>query len=184
MTPAHDRITRFAALLTVAAFIVGCGGGGGGGGAGNLDGSVDIARFESPESVVADAEGNRYVADTKNHVIRKISADGTTVTTFAGRIGEAGDTDAFGAEARFSSPEGLAIDGLFLYVDGTVGRNGTARFNSPVAVAVGPASLGAPLFVADRVAHAIRMVIGGTVSTIAGTLNAQKLSSRAASSAR
>ena len=173
------------------------------GGAGNIDGRVDVARFDSPSSVVVGPGGIRYVADTKNHVIRKISADGKTVTTFAGRSGEPGDTDATGPEARFRSPEGLAIDGQFLYVadagnrmvrvvsldsgivttlagnpdgavavDGTAGRLGTARFKSPVALAIGPAVLGAPVFVADQGARAIRMVKAGTVNTIAGTLNA------------
>lgn len=92
------------------------------GGAGNLGGGIDVARFERPASVAVDAQGNHYVADSANHTIRKISADGTLVSTFAGRAGEAGDDDGIGGEARFNKPTGLAIDSLFLYVADTGNR--------------------------------------------------------------
>jgi len=42
-------------------------------GAGFLDGSTGIATFNMPQAVVCDDFGNLYVADTLNHLIRKIS---------------------------------------------------------------------------------------------------------------
>lgn len=66
------------------------------------------ASFSGPSSVVLDAAGNLYVADSKNHRIRKIEPDGT-VTTFAGS-GVAGSANGTGAAASFNTPQGLAID--------------------------------------------------------------------------
>jgi hypothetical protein len=48
------------------------------------------------------------VADTGNHVIRKIDLDGT-VSTLAGKPGEPGDTNGTGGEARFNGPLSLAL---------------------------------------------------------------------------
>lgn len=223
-------LLSLAARAAAACLLAACGGGGGGeeatpppppkvpqlallaghaGGAGNLDGAVEVARFDGPASVVVDLAGNRYIADTDNHVIRRLGADGRTVATFAGRSGEAGNADGSAADARFRSPEGLLIDKLALYVadtgnrmirridlqsgqvqtlagapptgpvttavDGSAGRNGAARFSRPVALAFAGTSIGSPLLIADAGASAIRMLVdnagGGTVSTIAGTLN-------------
>ena len=50
---------------------------------GFADGPAADARFNDPESVAIDAEGNIIVADTGNHCIRKVTPDGT-VSTLAG----------------------------------------------------------------------------------------------------
>ncbi len=48
------------------------------------DGSAaTAAELASPAAVAVDGSGNIYIADTGNHVIRKIT--GTTISTFAGR---------------------------------------------------------------------------------------------------
>jgi sugar lactone lactonase YvrE len=60
--------------------------------------------------VAIDATGNLYVADSGNHVIRKISSSGL-VSTLAGKMGETGALDGTGTAARFRSPEGVAVDG-------------------------------------------------------------------------
>lgn len=52
-------------------------------GSGSVDGVGDSARFYEPRGVAVDAVGNVYVADTRNHEIRKISLD-REVTTLAG----------------------------------------------------------------------------------------------------
>jgi len=51
---------------------------------GSADGKGTAASFFYPVAITADKNGNVYVADTHNSLIRKISPDGT-VTTLAGR---------------------------------------------------------------------------------------------------
>src|ERR1051325_3796370 len=43
---------------------------------GSADGAGTAARFNSPCGVAVDSEGNVYVADTANHMIRKITPAG------------------------------------------------------------------------------------------------------------
>ena len=50
---------------------------------GNSDGVGKTARFSHPEAITVDSNGNLYVADTGNHVIRKLTASGD-VTTLVG----------------------------------------------------------------------------------------------------
>lgn len=80
----------------------------GNGTAGFLDGAGNAARFNEPIAVAVDANGITYVADSKNHAIRKISADGT-VSTIAGN-GTPGFSNGSGATARFNTPVALDID--------------------------------------------------------------------------
>lgn len=74
----------------------------------SVDGSATSARFEEPYSVATDGT-YVYVADSTDHSIRKISADGT-VTTLAGKAGTFGSSDGSGSTARFSAPRGIAAD--------------------------------------------------------------------------
>lgn len=76
---------------------------------GHADGPAREARFNDPAGVVADARGNLYVADSGNHVIRRIDRDGT-VSTLAGMAGMAGDANGVARSARFRNPQSLAID--------------------------------------------------------------------------
>jgi len=68
------------------------------------------ALFDSPSSVAVDANGNVYVADFGNSVIRKIS--GGLVSTIAGQAGQAGYEDGLGGKALFNAPVGIAVDGV------------------------------------------------------------------------
>jgi hypothetical protein len=43
---------------------------------GFADGSERVARFDSPADVTVAPDGNRYVADTKNHSIRQVCEGG------------------------------------------------------------------------------------------------------------
>ena len=60
------------------------------------------ATFDGPCGVAVGAIGQRFVADTYNNKIRKISSTGA-VTTLAGS-GSGGSADGTGTAARFSSP--------------------------------------------------------------------------------
>jgi sugar lactone lactonase YvrE len=75
---------------------------------GDVDGQGTAARFFIPNDLAIDNLGNIYVADVGNNKIRKVTPQGL-VTTLAGS-GQVGDTDGNGASARFSSPNGIAID--------------------------------------------------------------------------
>ena len=85
--------------------------------AGSADGAAPAALFDSPMKPALDGQGNLYVADYANHVIRKLSPtlSGGTVTwvasTIAGSAGVSGSADGAGSSARFNNPSGVAIDG-------------------------------------------------------------------------
>ena len=79
-----------------------------GGREGFADGQGPAAAFHTPSGIALDRHGNLYVADTGNHAIRKVSAQGV-VTTLAGN-GEPGSADGIGAQARFNGPMGVAVD--------------------------------------------------------------------------
>jgi sugar lactone lactonase YvrE len=80
----------------------------GSGAPGQKDGSTSSALFNQPEGVAIDAAGTIYVADTGNHLIRKIA--GGQVTTFAGGYFGAGAADGAGSVARFNGPTGVVAD--------------------------------------------------------------------------
>lgn len=103
-------------------------------------GSGADVKFNSPRGIAADAAGNLYLADAGNHCIKKISPNGVT-SLFAGSgLGGAAYKDGTLAEARFSSPNDIAID-----------ANGT-------------------MYVADTRNNCIRKIsTAGIVSTIAGS---------------
>jgi len=107
---------------------------------GYRDGTASVARFNGPAAVALAADGSVYVADSRNHVIRKVSKAGR-VSTFAG----------------------AADRGLGGFADGPAGR---ARFAAPAGLAVLP---GGDLLVADTGNNRIRRVSkAGTVTTLAG----------------
>ena len=95
----------------------------------------------APSALAYDGTGNLYVADTRNHVIRRVSAAGvvSTVVGTDGQQGFAGDGGPATA-ALLDSPSGVAVA-----TDGTV-------------------------YVADSRNHRVRKLSAdGTISTIAGT---------------
>ncbi|MEY4243794.1 MAG: hypothetical protein RLZZ245_1379 [Verrucomicrobiota bacterium] len=81
---------------------------------GFADGPIASAQFATMAGIVIDPLGNIYIADTGNHRIRKITPDGI-VSTLAGS--SKGYANGVGDQARFDSPENLAIDaGMNLYI--------------------------------------------------------------------
>ncbi|MBI3416084.1 MAG: hypothetical protein HY043_12365, partial [Verrucomicrobia bacterium] len=88
-------------------------------GGGSADGTGSTARFNFPSGVAVDSADNVYVADSNNNTIRKITPAGV-VTTLAGLAsldaqgsgvaGSVGSVDGTGSAARFSYPQGVAVD--------------------------------------------------------------------------
>lgn len=77
---------------------------------GHADAIGERAQFRNPGGIAVDSARNVYVADTGNHVIRKIAPDGR-VSTVAGRVGICDSKIGYASNsASFCSPTGLAID--------------------------------------------------------------------------
>lgn len=73
------------------------------------DGSGAAALFYYPAAIVSDVAGNTYVADTANHLVRKIDNAGA-VTTFAGKHGVCGNADGAPNESTLCGPRELKLD--------------------------------------------------------------------------
>lgn len=96
------------------------------------------ADLNRPAGLALDPAGTLYIADTQHHAIRRVATDGT-VSTLAGSPGVSGHQDGTGSEARF---------------------------NAPLALAVGPDGF---IHVSDTGSHTIRRVSpNGEVTTLAG----------------
>ncbi len=136
----------------------------------STDGAGSAGHFYRPSGVAVDSSGTIYVADTGNHTIRRVTADGV-VSTLAGLARNPGKADGTGAEARFRAPISVALDvagNLYVSDQGNntirrVTRNGVvttvaglrdtvgnedgigsaARFRSPTGLAVDVAGDGA-----------------------------------------
>jgi len=162
----------------------------GSGTAGSGNGTGTSASFNGPNGVALDSAGNVYIADALNHRIRKITPAGV-VTTLAGST--AGVTNATGTNARFNSPNGIAVasdgnvyvaefsshlirrvtpTGVVTTFAGNVGAyaDGTgtdAWFWNPAALAIDSAG---NLYVADNSNHRIRKITPErVVTTLAGS---------------
>lgn len=159
--------------------------------AGSNDGTASAARFKTPAGVACDSAGNVYVADTGNHVIRKITPAGH-VSTVAGKAGTWGNTDGSATSALFRGPRGLAVDStgsLFIADTGNYrirrispagqvstlagslwgnadGQGTQARFSSPNTLTISPTGM---IYVADSGTHSIRAITTeAVVTTLAG----------------
>jgi sugar lactone lactonase YvrE len=148
-----------------------------------------------PTAIVFDPAGNLYLAETANHVIRKVDTVGR-ITTIAGTGAQGFSGDAGPATAAtLDSPQGLALDaagnlyiadthnhrirkldltsGLITTIAGSTpgfsGDNAPAtasQLDLPTALALDPAN---DLYVADTGNHRIRKIAAsGLITTIAG----------------
>ncbi len=159
---------------------------------GHVDDDALQAFFDLPRYAIVDANGNLYISDTGNNVIRKFA--GGKVYTYAG-TGKAGYADGDRTQAQFNSPGGLALDkannlyvadtlnhvirkidsngtvttyaGQHLKVDGDFldGALSKARFNEPNDLVFDDKG---NLYVSDSGNHLIRQVSRDQVSTFAG----------------
>jgi sugar lactone lactonase YvrE len=157
---------------------------------GNTDGVGVAARFNFPDGVTVGTDGNIYVADTYNNLIRKITPTGT-VTTVAGS-GWPGIIDGHGTAAAFNQPLSMVADtagNIFIADYNSIrkmtpnrdvttlagntnpgssdGTGAAASFSRPGGLVLDAAG---NLYVADRDNHKIRKVTpAGVVTTFAGT---------------
>ncbi|MBI3651642.1 MAG: fibronectin type III domain-containing protein [Acidobacteria bacterium] len=156
------------------------------GSAGYVEGGSTTAKFSSPQGIVVAPDGNIYVADTGNGVIRKLDQFAFT-TTLAGGVNQGiGTPVGITASANSTlyvsdssthrifqvtsagSVSVLAGSGLAGFADGT----GTAAlFNTPGQLVWANPTGGAVLFIADQNNHRIRRLLLTTnaVNTHAGT---------------
>jgi sugar lactone lactonase YvrE len=74
---------------------------------GALDGYSSAAGFANLNGLSVDTAGNAYVSD--GHAVRKVLPSGV-VTTLAGIVQVSGLANGSGAQARFNSPAGVAVD--------------------------------------------------------------------------
>jgi sugar lactone lactonase YvrE len=164
---------------------------------GAADGPIGTGRMNFPQGVAVDSQGTVYVADSLNHIIRKLSPT-SVLSTLAGLAGVAGSSDGNGVAARFSSPGELALDSAGnVYVTdydnctirkitpaGTVttlaglanaigfvdGTGSEARFQNPDGITVDGAG---NVFVSDSNNQSIRKITpSGVVTTIGGQAGA------------
>lgn len=155
---------------------------------------ASLYRFVCQGALTVDQGGNIYVADCGNDTIRKVTSAGV-VTTIAGSAQVYGSAD--GADARFNSPSGIAVDssGNVYVADsgnntirkitsagvstlaGSAGVAGSsdgmgtaASFNNPQGITVGSSG---NLYVADTGNHTIRKITpDGNVTTVLGVAGA------------
>jgi len=95
------RVISSAGAVTTLAGTVGT--------SGFKDDTGTSAKFNNPAGIATDGT-NLFVADSSNHVIRKVVISSGVVTTFAGTVGTAGSTDGTGTAAKFNTPTGLTMD--------------------------------------------------------------------------
>ena len=176
---------------------------------GSENGAGSVARFNYPYSVAVDGNGNTFVADNQNYIIRKITPSGV-VTTFAGTAGLAGHADGTGGAARFYRPAGIAAGptgnvyvcdndslirkitaaGVVTTLAGATspgvadGTGSAARFDFTFGGGLAVDATGI-VYVADTDNHTIRKVTpGGVVTTLAGSPRSYGYSDGAGTAAR
>jgi hypothetical protein len=93
--------------------------------AGFADGAASAALFSSPVGVVADGQGNVFVADQNNYKVRVVRAATGLTTTLAGG-GPAGSTYGPGYNVSLGTVRGLALIGNKVYVSHGPGGIATA----------------------------------------------------------
>jgi sugar lactone lactonase YvrE len=163
-------------------------------------GPSTCARLNEPKGVAVDDHGNVYVADSENHVIRKIEHATGVISTVAGMPHESQegedprkngtlqvmDEDPFSDSSQESEQQSYVqqsdLSGTVRYVmtgttppkryAGDGGAAVAAYLNFPTAVAVDRVG---NLYVADTMNHRVRMVdaVTGVITTVAGTGHAR-----------
>ncbi|MFG6448321.1 PKD domain-containing protein [Roseateles sp. BYS180W] len=148
-----------------------------------------LSRFRSPTGVAVAADGDVFVADSGNNVIRRIARNGE-ISDFAGTSGFPGGQDGTGVNSRFNRLQKIAFDsqGNLYVIDRGIGlrkitpqaevstilRNDysapavdgpveTANLRSPQALAVDKAGA---IYLSDGAS--VRLLKDGRLTTVAG----------------
>jgi len=160
------------------------------------DGAGALAAcLNEPKSLTLDTEGNLFIADSENHVVRKIDRKTNCIRTVAGRfqgidsgakpvspapVAEGVDGDPFAESGTVNShafTHQTDLSGTVRYVatgaapakrfSGDGGPADQALLNFPTAVAVDRAG---HLYIADTLNHRVRRVDAatGVITTVAG----------------
>jgi sugar lactone lactonase YvrE len=191
----NNRVRRVDAVTGLISTVAGTGAPGYNGDGG----PATQAMVSTPAGLLLDGAGNLYIADTGNHIIRRVDAFSGIITTVAGTPGTqgySGDGNV-ATQARLSLPEGVAFDaaGDLLIADtgnnvvrevnaatgniSTIAGTGTAGFNGDGRTAT-TAQLNSPwsvavaqngsFYIADLANNRVRLVnSSGIISTVAGT---------------
>ncbi len=157
------------------------------------NGAATSASLQDPEGLAVDSQGNVYIADTMNNVIRKVNTSGT-ITTVAGNgtWGYSGDGGS-ALSAQLYRPTAVAVDhsgNIFIadWANGRIREVNTSGIIATIAgggtqtggTYTGPATSAqlAPrgvavdssgnVYIADGTNEIIRKVTSGTISTVAG----------------
>jgi len=132
---------------------------------GSVDGDRKTARFNQPARITSDGR-NLYVTDFGNRTVRRISLATGKVDTIAGVAGQAGTTDGTRGASLFYQPNGIATDGVNLYVTDTFmgmvrrieltsGTFVTSTISSGLNTPIGVSTNGSGLFIANRTTNSI-----------------------------
>ena len=161
--------------------------------AGATNGTGNQALFNAPLGIAVDQAGVLHVADSGNHLVRKVTAGGVA-STLAGSSGVWGSADGDGAAALFNGPVGLAVDssgnvfvsdannhtirritrsGTVTTFAGSAGVAGTNDGTGSAALFCKPAEMeidrNDTIYVVDSFSHTIRSVsTNAVVTTVAG----------------
>lgn len=127
------------------------------------DRKATSAELNQPTDVALDVDGNAYIADSSNNVIRRVDATTGVITTVAGNF----------AAAQVAAP---VADGTVVTFErgkggfaGDLGPATSARLDDPSGVALDSAG---DLFITDTMNNAIREVEpDGNIFTVAGKVN-------------
>ena len=182
------RVDAFSKLISTVAGICGVQGYAG-------DGSLaTAAKLNQPEGLAMDLQGDLYIADTGNNVVREVTASNGNIITVAGTGAPGYNQSTIATQAYLNTPWGVTVgpDGSLYIADrnnervrkvdttgtiSTVVGNGMSGFMgdggdptqaelaAPVAVVLDPAG---NLYVADSGNNRVREVSAGMIQTITG----------------
>lgn len=117
------------------------------------DGDLQAARFNEPNGLAIDGLGNLVVSDSGNQRIRYIDLKQGKVTTLAGSGLSEGSSALYDKNDLYAAGD---------YADGDALQ---ARFNFPMGIALTEEG---GIVIADSQNHAVRYLLDGKVSTLAG----------------